>query len=132
MIRTSEDLEAQLNHLGRRYERLDDGTFVLSLGAGQPPVALKFVPPVLVLQVDVGQAPADDLKGAPLFRKLLELNAGALLHAAYGLEGDMIVLAAALELDSLDLSELEAVLADMDVALGEHVPVLRALVQPAS
>jgi len=39
------------------------------------------------------------------------------------------VLAAALELDSLDLNELEAVLADIDVALGEHVPVLRSMVQ---
>ena len=129
MIRTSDDLEAQLGRLGRRYERTPDGTFILSLGANQPPAALLLVPPVLVVQVAVGSAPKDDVAAAPLYRKLLELNASALLHAAFGLEGDQIVLAAALELDSLDLNELEAVLADIDVALGEHVPVLRSMVQ---
>lgn len=131
MIRTSDDLEAQLGRLGRRYERLPDGTFVLSLGPGQPPAAVLLVPPVLVVQVSVGSAPKDQAAAAPLFRKLLELNASALLHSAFGLEGDQIVLAAALELDNLDLNELEAVLADIDVALGEHIPVLRNLVTTA-
>jgi hypothetical protein len=132
MIRSSEDLEAQLTRLGRRHERLPDGTFMLSIGANQPPVALRLVPPVLLVQVSVGAAPKADNAAAPLFRKLLELNASALVHTAYGLEGDQIVLSSALELDNLDLNELEAVLADIDVALGEHVPVLRSLVQAAS
>ena len=132
MIRTSDDLEAQLGRLGRRYERTPDGTFILSLGANQPPAALLMVPPVLVVQVAVGAAPTDLTKAAPLYKKLLELNNSALLHAAFGLENDQIVLAAALELDSLDLNELEAVLADIDVALGEHIPLLRSMVSSAS
>ncbi len=132
MISTSDDLEAQLGRWGRRHERLPDGTYVLSLGANQPPVALRLVPPVLVVQVAVGPAPKSDAAAAPLYKKLLELNANALVHSAYGLEGDLIVLAAALELSSLDLNELEAVLADIDVALSEHVPVLRNMVQSAS
>jgi hypothetical protein len=132
MIRSSDDLEAQLGRLGRPYERTKDGTFILSLGKNQPPVALLLVPPVLVAQVTVGTAPKSLAAAAPIYKKLLELNANALLHAAYGLEGDQIVLASALELDNLDLNELEAVLADMDVALGEHVPTLRRMVQSAS
>lgn len=132
MIRTSDDLEAQLGRLGRRYERHADGTIVLSLGAHQPPAALLLVPPVLVVQVAIGAAPKNDSAAGPVYKKLLELNASALLHAAFGLENGQIVLAAALELESLDLNELEAVLADIDVALGEHVPALRAMVQSAS
>ena len=132
MIRNADDLEAQLGRLERRYQRLQDGTFILSLGPQQPPVALLLVPPVLVVQVTVGSAPKDEAKAAPLYKKLLELNASALLHSAFGLEGDQIVLAAALELESLDLNELEAVLADIDVALGEHVPGLRSMVSSAS
>jgi hypothetical protein len=57
------------------------------------------------------------------------LNATDLVHAAYGLENDRIVLAAALDLDHLGLSELEAVLADMEMALAKHVPVLRRMVE---
>ena len=60
---------------------------------------------------------------------LLELNAGKLLHTAYGLDGDNIVLSSALELENLDTNELEAVLADVDMALAEHVPSLHELVQ---
>ena len=103
---------------------------MLSLGANLPPAALLLVPPVLVVQVAIGPAPKDDVAAAPIYKKLLELNASALLHAAYGLENEQIVLAAALELENLDLNELEAVLADIDVALSEHVPALRGMVQP--
>lgn len=132
MIRTSDDLEGQLARLGRRYERTADGTFILALGPNQPPAALLLVPPVLVVQVAIGDAPKDLTQAAPIYKKLLELNASALLHSAFGLENDQIVLAAALELDNLDLNELEAVLADIDVALGEHVPTLRSMVQSVS
>jgi hypothetical protein len=132
MIRTSDDLEAQLGRLGRRYERTQDGTFVVAIGPNQPPAALLLVPPVLVVQVAIGNAPAELAVAAPIYKKLLELNASALLHTAFALENDQIVLAAALELDNLDLNELEAVLTDIDVALGEHVPTLRSMVQSAS
>jgi hypothetical protein len=132
MIRTSDDLEAQLGRLGRRYERTQDGTFVVAIGPNQPPAALLLVPPVLVVQVAIGNAPAELAVAAPIYKKLLELNASALLHTAFGLENDQIVLAAALELDNLDLNELEAVLSDIVVALSEHVPVLRSLVPSAS
>lgn len=128
MIRSSDDLEAQLGRLGRRFERTPDGTFIVAIGPNQPPAALLLVPPVLVIQVAIGEAPRDLAQAAPIYKKLLELNASALLHSAFGLENDQIVLAAALELDNLDLNELEAVLADIDVALGEHVPVLRSMV----
>jgi hypothetical protein len=64
---------------------------------------------------------------ARYLRRLLELNASGLLHAAFALEGDQIVLTAALELQNLDANELAAVLADLDMALGEHVPGLVAL-----
>ena len=130
MIRTTDDLEAQLGRLGRRYERTPEGTFIVSLGNNNPPAALLLVPPVLVAQVAIGEAPPNLTAAAPIYKKLLELNASALLHAAFGLENDQIVLAAALELDSLDLNELEAVLADLDVALGEHVPMLRSMDLP--
>jgi hypothetical protein len=127
MIQSNEDLEGYLLRLERRFERAEDGTYLLSMGADRPLVALRVAAPVLVAQVDIGQAPADDNAGAVLFRKLLVLNATALVHAAYGIEGDKIVLSAALELKNLDLNELEAVLADLDMALANQVPTLREI-----
>ena len=133
MIQSNEDLEGYLLRLERRFERAEDGTYLLSMGADRPLVALRVAAPVLVAQVDIGQAPKDDVAGAVLFRKLLVLNATALVHAAYGIEGDSIVLSAALELKNLDLNELEAVLADLDMALANQVPTLREIAKaPAS
>lgn len=132
MAKSTEDLEGYLNRLQRNWERADDGTYLVSVGANQPLVALRPEPPVVVLQVDVGEAPAGDGEAqCRLFRRLLELNATDLLHAAYALEGDDIVLTTALELHSLDLNELEAVLADVDLALSNHVPELKHLVEKA-
>jgi hypothetical protein len=129
MIGSTEDLERELDRLGRKYERLGDGTYVVSVGSGRPPVALRLSPPVLVAQATVGelttQAPE---RRAALFQKLLELNATRLVHAAYGLEGTAIVIAAALVLETADPNEIEAVLSDIDMALAEHVPMLRGLV----
>jgi hypothetical protein len=127
MIQSNEDLEGYLSRLERRFERAEDGTYLLSMGADRPLVALRVAAPVLVAQVDIGPAPADDATAAPLFRKLLVLNATALVHAAYGIEGSTIVLSAALELKNLDLNELEAVLADLDMALANQVPTLREI-----
>jgi hypothetical protein len=127
MIQSSQDLEGYLHRLERRFERAEGGTYLVSMGADRPLVALRMAAPVLVAQVDIGPAPIEDTGGAALFRKLLVLNATALVHAAYGIEGDTIVLSAALELRNLDLNELEAVLADLDMALANQVPMLREL-----
>jgi len=125
MIQSNEDLEGYLHRLERRFERAEDGTYFVFIGADRPLVALRIAAPVLVAQVDIGLAPLDDASAAPLFRKLLVLNATALVHAAYGIEGSSIVLSAALALQNLDLNELEAVLADLDMALATQVPTLR-------
>ncbi|HKO47444.1 MAG TPA: CesT family type III secretion system chaperone [Polyangiaceae bacterium] len=125
MIQSNEDLEGYLLRLERRFERAEDGTYLVSMGADRPLVALRVAAPLLVAQVDIGLAPVDSETAAPLFHKLLVLNATALVHAAYGIEGESIVLGAALELKNLDLNELEAVLADLDMALANQVPTLR-------
>jgi hypothetical protein len=128
MIRTNEDLEGFLGRLERRFEKLPDGTYIVSMGGGRPLVAMRLAPPVLVLEVVIGKVPsAPPEQLSTLYRRLLEFNADGLLHAAYGLQGEQIQLSAALELESVDLNELEAVLADLDMALAEQVPALREL-----
>jgi hypothetical protein len=132
MIRSNEDLEGFLSRLDRRFEKLPDGTYIVSMGAGRPLVAMRLAPPVLVLEVVIGKVPQGSAEQlATLYRRLLEYNADGLLHAAYGLQGEQIQLSAALELESVDLNEVEAVLADLDMALAEQVPALRELLPSA-
>jgi hypothetical protein len=130
MVKSREELEVYFQRLGLRYESHEDGTILVALTPGQSPVAVRLAPPVVVLEVSIGEAEATDLgRQARLLRRLLELNASDLLHASYGLQGSRIVLSAALAADNLDLNELEATLADMGMALSKHVPVLREMAE---
>lgn len=130
MALSLEDIEGYLQKLERGFEKVEDGTLLVFMGTGRPPVAMRVAPPVVVLQVGITGVPAGDVKEhAALYRRLLELNATELVHAAYGIEKDRVVLAAALDLDHLGFTELEAVLADMDMAISNHIPELHALLQ---
>lgn len=128
MPRTQNDVEAYLLRLERRFEPLEGGTFVLSSGPDAPPIVIRVAPPVVVLRVDIGPSPTGGAEAeARVYRRLLELNARDLLHASYGVADGMIELSAAIELDNMDLNELEAALADIDLALATHVTEIRSL-----
>ena len=128
MPRTAEDVETYLLQLDRRFES-DAGTFVLSGGPGRPPIAVRVVPPIVAVRVNIGPVPSDDAHMLRLFRRLLQYNATDLMHASYGLENSTIVLTAALPLENLDANELEATLSDLDLALSRHVPELHDISQ---
>jgi hypothetical protein len=133
MTKTREDVERLLESRDRPFQILDDGTIVVPLAPGQAPAMLRVEPPVVLMQVNIGaMAFVDDAHAAAFYRRLLELNASGLLHAAYGIEADRVVLSAALELDNLDPNELEAALADLAMAVSQHVPALRTMVSAAT
>jgi hypothetical protein len=123
MPRTAEDVENYLLQLDRRFEN-DAGTFVIS-GPDGTPIALRVAPPIVAVRVKIGTLPKEQARQASLFRMLLQYNATDLMHVAYGIDGENIVLSAALELENLDLNEIEALLSDVDLALARHVPLLR-------
>ncbi len=128
-MRTEKDVEAYLLRLKRGFRTVDDqpGTFVVETREGMPPVALRVDNPLVVLRASIADL-KPNVDAAPLFRRLLELNARQLVHASYGLEDNHVVLSSALELENLDFNELQATLDEIDVALAEHVPVLARLI----
>jgi CesT_Tir_1 len=126
-MRSEKDVEAYLLRLNRRFKAVEDtpGTFLVESTGGMPQVAIRVNPPLVVVRVHVGEAPAVD--NAPLLRKLLEFNARSLVHSAYGLDDGQIVLSSALELENLDFNELEATLDEIDMALAQQIPELAGL-----
>ncbi|HEY2518148.1 MAG TPA: hypothetical protein VGI39_45070 [Polyangiaceae bacterium] len=131
-MRSVADVEAYLGRLNRRFDGVDgqEGTFLVRSSDRMPPIALRVDPPLVVFRVHIGDVkPADAISKdhVALFRKLLELNARALVHSSFGLEGDRIVLCAALELENLDFNEVQATLDEIDLTLAQQVPVLSEL-----
>jgi hypothetical protein len=53
-------------------------------------------------------------------RQLLVFNATELLHAAYGIQDNMIILSGSLAVANLDFNEFEAIIADISLAIDSH------------
>ena len=81
---------------------------------------------VAVLHVKVMDLPKKKTTQATLNKRLLELNATDLIHGAYGIEQDAIVMTEALELSHLDYDEFRAAYESMTVALASHLRELGA------
>ncbi|MDR1618647.1 MAG: YbjN domain-containing protein [Treponema sp.] len=85
-------------------------------------VAIMLAEPLVVFRVVVMDAPGE--KRLELFTKLLELNASDMVHGAYALEDEKIVLIDTLEYETLDYGEFRATLDAFSLALTQHYPIL--------
>ena len=107
------------------YQELQESMWLVGNGQeGVPPLVVNYTPPILLLRAEVMESPADEELRQGLFRSLLELNATDMVHGAYGLDGEDIVLTDALELADLDFSEVQASLESILLALTSHYKAL--------
>jgi hypothetical protein len=120
-----EDLEGFIDRMGAegvQAEEAAPGLWVLkSPGKGDFAVGVHYLPPVVVLRVQVMKVPSDG-KRADLYRHLLELNARDVLHGSYGVDGEDVVLSDALELENLDFNEFQASFDSITMSLTAHLP----------
>jgi hypothetical protein len=85
-------------------------------------VAVALSEPLVIIRVAAMDAP--EKNRLELFTKLLELNASDLVHGAYALEDNKVVLIDTLEYDTMDYTEFRASLDALGLALGQHYPIL--------
>jgi hypothetical protein len=85
-------------------------------------VAIALTETLVIFRIVVMNAPQENR--LELFTKLLELNASDVVHGAYALEGDKIVLIDTLEYDTMDYTEFRATLDAFSMALMQHYPIL--------
>ncbi len=122
-MRTREEVEGLLLQLGLQVEEVEEGMWVAHPGEedGGAAIVIDYSPPVLVFRLKVMDLPPDEQRCAGLFRVLLQLNASDLVHGAYGLEEDDVILTEALELENLDTNEFQAVVDSFQLALASHL-----------
>jgi len=132
-MRTVADVEAYLLRMGQPFEAYEDGrTFVLREQATGHPVAVHVSGGLVIIRtrvIDLASIVSHDIRDT-LFSELLRLNAADTLQAMYGVSDDSVLLSCVLRLSHLDYEELQGALDDVSLSLTEHVPRLRALVQP--
>jgi len=116
-MKSAEDVEAYLLRLGVPYETLKPGIWLVqSDGAGR--LAVSIAGPVVAFRLKVMDLPQKHRE--ELYRDLLQLNTTEMVHGAFGLEGDAVVIVHALELENLDFNEFQAVVDDMSMAIAKH------------
>ncbi|HVV49333.1 MAG TPA: YbjN domain-containing protein [Polyangia bacterium] len=127
-MKSAEDVESYLLRMGVPHETVNPGIWVVKTDG--PPLAVSLAGPVVAFRLKVMDLPRNGRE--ELYRTLLSLNTTEMVHGAFGLEGDQVVIVHALELENLDLNELQAVIDDMSMAVAKLQPSLARFSTPTS
>ncbi|MEE9382961.1 MAG: CesT family type III secretion system chaperone [Nannocystaceae bacterium] len=120
----ADTVESYLIQTGTSHEKIDDTTWVVQLDDERHSrIAVKIQAPILLFSTSIFEVLPETEDREGLFRTLLELNS-ELLHGAYALQERRVVLSGAQQLESVDLSEFQATLDDMGMALDNHLDKL--------
>ncbi len=93
-MKTAADIEEFLHKLELAHEEPRDDTYVVTGPDGVDNIIVTIAGPVLVFRVKLMEVPSPHGAGnrEELFRLLLELNATEMMHGAYGIEDDSVVI----------------------------------------
>ncbi len=117
-MKTAADIQSYLLKMELPHEELREGTWLVRGLEGVDNLVITLAGPVLVFRVKVMDIPKHHRE--ELFRTLLELNATEMMHGAYGIEGDAIVISDALQIENLDYNEFAATVDDISLAVASH------------
>ena len=123
---TREDLESFLIRMDVEGQEVDDGMYLIRTRNGGPAVVAHHSPPLLVLRMKVMDLHAGEGK-EELYRTLLVLNATDVVHGAYGIEENELILSDTLELETLDFLEFQASIESMQLAAASHLERIKTL-----
>ena len=116
-------IEDYLMSLGVSYEEPQAGTWLVEdAGKGLPAIVISYAEPVVILSAKAMRVPSKEREA--FFYELLKLNYSGLLHGAYAIDGEDVVLMDTLEYAAMDKGEFEASLDAIGFALSEHYPLL--------
>ena len=121
---TREDLESYLIRMDMEWEEVEEGMFIVRGQNSGIPVVVHHTDPVLLLRLKVMDLPEGDGREA-FYRTLLEFNATDIVHGAYGIEENELILSDTLELATLDFEELQASVESLQYAVSSHVSQIR-------
>ena len=85
-------------------------------------IVIVYDDPLVVFRIFVMDAPKENR--LEIYTKLLEFNATDIVHGAYALEEDKIVLINSLDYETMDSGEFQSTLDSFSLALLQHYPLL--------
>jgi predicted house-cleaning NTP pyrophosphatase (Maf/HAM1 superfamily) len=118
-----EKLEGYFIELSIPFEAKEENVWVITDETrGFENVIITADDQVVTISVKVMKVPSANKES--FYETLLKLNATDLIHGAYAIEGNNIMLMDSLEGPTMDLEEIQASLDAISLALSQHYPVL--------
>jgi len=117
-MKSAGDIQSYLMNLELGHDEPREGTWVVKGVDGIDNLIITLAGPVVVFRVKIMEIPRHHRE--ELFRTLLELNATEMMHGAYGLEGEAVIISDALQLENLDFNEFAATVDDFTLAVASH------------
>jgi hypothetical protein len=119
-----EKLEGYMLKLSLNYEEATPGTWIIKdLSKGLENVVVAATDSVIVIRVKVTNVPSKNRE--KFFETLLKLNASDMLHGAYAIDGNNIIIVDTLVAETMDLEEFQASIDAIGFALAQHYSVLQ-------
>jgi hypothetical protein len=120
-MKSREDIESYLIKLGLPYEQLGHELWNVR-PQDKENLLVTIAGPVVVFRLKVMDLPPRNREA--LYAALLTLNATEMVHGAFGIESEAVVISHALQLENLDYNEFQAVVEDITMSIGKHYPQL--------
>lgn len=118
-----EKLEGYFIKLGLTFQQIAEDTWVVTDDdAGVHQVVVMHDNPIVVVRVTVMALPTKNRE--PFFETVLRMNATDLVHIAYAVEGEHLILSNSYLLETLDIEEFQAAIDEFGLALIQHYSIL--------
>ena len=116
-------LEGYMLKLTLDYKEVSENTWIINDDSKSlENVVVMASDPLVVIRVKVMEVPQSQREN--FFEELLKLNASDMVHGAYALEGNNVIIVDSLEAETMDLEEFQASLDAIGFALSQHYSVL--------
>jgi hypothetical protein len=117
---TRDEIEHYLIQTGHPHETIDNNTWVVRDAAN---IVISHAAPLVIFRAKLMDVP--QRRREAFFRLLLELNASEMIHGAYGIENNSVVLIDTLQAEHLDLNEIQATLDALLLAMAQDYQKLK-------
>jgi len=116
-------IEQYILDMNLRFEEISENTWMIEDDlAHVDNIIVILLEPIVLFRVKVMEIPAENKEA--FYKKLLELNGSDLLHGAYAIEGESVVLVDTLQAENLDMNEFQSTIESIGLALRQHYNIL--------
>ncbi len=122
-MRTREDIESYLIRSKMSFQEVEEDMWIVREADTGENIVVRLAGPLILFRLKV--LDLDKIRDrAACFQKLLELNAEEMVHGAYGISDEAIVLTCSLRVENLDYNEFQGTVDDFTLALTNHYETL--------